>query len=222
MTDAVPSANVGASAACPDRADVAAIILAGGRASRLGEPKAAVLVAGETLLERALRAADGMPAVVVGGPELDAALAGRADVTRVRESPPFAGPAAAIAAGWAELERRGRASEWLLLLACDLPFAPRAVPVLLDAVPTLGPHEDGVCFGIDGRPQWLCGVYRGSVVAAAIERVAEGRGLASAPVRALFDAQRLRMLDDAEGVAIDIDTPDDLRRAAAMASDPDE
>ena len=198
------------------RLDVAAIILAGGRGSRLGQPKAGVRIAGETLLGRALRAVDGIPAVVVGGPELDPELDGRADTTRVRESPPFAGPAAAVGAGMAELERRRPGTEWVLLLACDLPFAPRAVPLLVDAAGTLGDDEDGVCFGVDGREQWLCGVYRGSVLRAGVALVAEGRGLASAPLRSVFDGRRLRVLDDADGVAVDIDTPDDLRRVEAL------
>ena len=198
------------------RLDVAAIILAGGRGSRLGQPKAGVRIAGETLLGRALRAVDGIPAVVVGGPELDPGLDGHADTTRVRESPPFAGPAAAVGAGMAELERRRPGTEWVLLLACDLPFAPRAVPLLVDAAGTLGDDEDGVCFGVDGREQWLCGVYRGSVLHAGVALVAEERGLGSAPLRAVFDARRLRVLDDADGVAVDIDTPDDLRRVAGL------
>ena len=227
MTDAdqatgVDPTDADSTGAAAARLDVAAIILAGGRGSRLGQAKAGVRIAGETLLGRVLRAADGIPAVVVGGPELDATLAGRADVTRVRESPPFGGPAAAIGAGWAELERPGRASEWVLLLACDLPFASRAVPQLLDAVSSLAADEEGVCFGIDGRPQWLCGVYRGSVVQAGVERVAEELGLESAPVRALFDARRLRMLDDVDGVATDIDTPDDLRRVIRLVGGQEE
>lgn len=202
---------------------IAAIVLAGGRASRLGQPKAGVRIAGETLLDRALRAADGMPAVVVGGPELDAAVEAYAEVSRVRESPPFGGPAAAIGAGWADLLRRGRASDWVLVLACDVPFAVSAVELLRAAIPSLGADEDGVCFAIDGRPQWLCAVYRGSAVRAGIERAERERpGLESAPVRALFDASRLRMLEDRDGVAADIDTPDDLRRAQERVRDDDD
>ena len=200
-------------------AGFAGVIVAGGRASRLGQPKATALVGGELLLARALEAVAGMPVVVVGGPELDAVIGGRPAAARVRETPPFSGPAAAIGAGCAELDRRGWASEWLVLLACDLPFASAAVEVLLAAIPSLAPDEDGVCFRIDGRPQWLCGVYRRAVVRAGLDVVDGSTGLVSAPVRALFTDARLRLLDDPGDLAFDIDTPDDLHTADERLAD---
>ncbi len=50
--------------------DFDAVILAGGRSSRLGgSPKAGLVIGGQTLLERALQAARGALAMVVVGPD---------------------------------------------------------------------------------------------------------------------------------------------------------
>ena len=78
-----------------------AIILAGGRSSRLGGvPKSGLIYDGATLLERSLRAAGAAGRTVVVGPDPGDLPDG---VLSCREDPPFAGPAAAIAAGLAAL-----------------------------------------------------------------------------------------------------------------------
>ena len=81
-----------------DRAEVAAIVLAGGRASRVGGvDKTAFTIGERTLLDRALDATNGCLAVTVVGAERPTAR----PMTWVREDPPFGGPAAAIVAGLA-------------------------------------------------------------------------------------------------------------------------
>lgn len=100
-----------------------AIVLAGGRATRLGgADKAGLVVDGRTLLERALEAVAGAERVVVVG-EVEAPVA-----IVVQEHPRFAGPAAAIGAGLVEV-----ASPWLLIAACDQPFLSEALEPLLAA-----------------------------------------------------------------------------------------
>ena len=85
-----------------------AIILAGGRASRLGGvQKAAIEIGGRALLDIALEAAASAGRVVVVGPDelrRDARGGDAASVRFVREEPPFGGPVAGIAAGLATLE----------------------------------------------------------------------------------------------------------------------
>ena len=69
------------------------VVVAGGRSSRLGgTPKALLPVAGSTLLTRTVDAVLPLGTVVVVGPE-DLPLPPH--VLRVREDPPFSGPAAA-------------------------------------------------------------------------------------------------------------------------------
>src|SRR6476661_8075337 len=103
-----------------------AIILAGGRSSRLGGvPKAGLIYDGATLLERSLLAAGAAARTVVVGPDPGNLPDG---VLSCREDPPYAGPAAAIAAGLGALavnraSRHGAVVQppFVLVLACDMP-----------------------------------------------------------------------------------------------------
>src|SRR6478735_1342468 len=115
-----------------------AIILAGGRSSRLGGvPKSGLIFDGAALLERSLRAADAAGQIVVVGPDPGDLPDG---VLSCREEPRFAGPAAAIAAGLGALAASyaGRpeaaAPPFVLVLACDMPRAAAAVNALRQAL----------------------------------------------------------------------------------------
>jgi molybdopterin-guanine dinucleotide biosynthesis protein A len=192
-----------------------AVILAGGRAQRLGTPKPGVVVAGRPLLEHALAATvDAVRTVVVGPAEL-------ADPDRyalTREDPPFGGPVAGIAAGLAALADDGRAP-WVLVLACDVPRAAEAVPALLAAARGLPgrPPVRAVHAVRGGREQWLVGLY---------ERAALEDALAALPVvhgasvhRLLADLPALAVPDES-GATDDVDTWEDARehdRRAASA-----
>lgn len=76
-----------------------AIVLAGGRALRLGTSKPQLVVAGARLLDHVLTATRDARATVVVGPD---ELASEAYVL-TREDPPFGGPVAGTAAGLAAL-----------------------------------------------------------------------------------------------------------------------
>src|SRR6478735_12710826 len=114
-----------------------AITLAGGRSSRLGGvPKSGLIFDGATLLERSLRAAGAAGLTVVVGPDPGGLPGG---VLTCREEPPFAGPAAAIAAGLAALaadhaSRHAAAAPYTLVLACDMPRSAGAVRALAEAL----------------------------------------------------------------------------------------
>jgi molybdopterin-guanine dinucleotide biosynthesis protein A len=113
---------------------LAAVILAGGAARRVGgATKPALQVGGEALLNRVLASvALARPRIVVGPDELTGLLP--ADVTLTREDPPGGGPVAAIAAGVSCLDP---ATPHLLVavLAGDLPFlSGRTVDSLRDGL----------------------------------------------------------------------------------------
>ncbi|ROS76581.1 molybdenum cofactor guanylyltransferase [Cellulomonas sp. PhB143] len=189
-----------------------AVVLAGGRATRLGTPKPGLLVAGVPLLDHVLRATSAAGRTVVVGPD-DVARPG---VLVAREDPPFGGPVAATGAGLESLETLGRdgraARAWVLLLACDVPDAADAVPGLLGWAASPGAEGyDGAHLVLEGRDQWLVGVYRRGALRDALDRVRAGAGtLTGASVRGLLGHLRLRGLDDATGASRDIDTPADL------------
>ncbi|MFH5820991.1 molybdenum cofactor guanylyltransferase [Georgenia sp. AZ-5] len=142
-----------------------AVVLAGGTARRLGgASKPDVVLGGRRLLEHALDAAAGARRTVVVAPPEVAVPPG---VLRTLEDPPHGGPVAGIAAGLAALDAAATSGSpaadgagpapWLLVLACDVPYAADAVPRLLAAAVT----GDGACLvDGDGHAQWLTGVYR--------------------------------------------------------------
>ncbi len=127
----------------------AAVVLAGGRAARLGgRAKPQLEVGGRTLLQTVLAAvADADHRVVVGPPQPvpDGVLV-------VREQPPGGGPVAAMRAGLADVD-----TEAVAVLAGDLPFVTPALLRDLRARLT----ADGVLVVDDtGRDQYLLGVWR--------------------------------------------------------------
>ena len=213
----------------------AAIVLAGGRARRLGGDKPNVRVAGRRLLDHVLEATTAARRVVVVGPDdLLAAdplptdplghdpLARGSRVTLAREDPPFGGPVAGLAAGLARLAGTDAAAgsqdaspAAVLLLACDVPYAPRLVPALLAAwQATRGeePPTDGVCVEADGRAQWLVGVYDPAALRRALAHLAASRPLDGASMRQLVGHLVLRTIPDPKDLSADVDTWHDVER----------
>jgi len=95
-----------------------------------GVRKADLVVGGRRLLDVVLDACVGCAPIVVVG---DADLAVPPGVLRTRESPPFAGPAAALGAGLRAMREQGTVPDWVVCLGCDQPGAPDAVPALIEA-----------------------------------------------------------------------------------------
>lgn len=185
-----------------------AVILAGGRAARLGgASKPDLRVAGRRLLDIALSAAGGARQIVVVG-DVDLPPA----VLSAREDPVFGGPVAGLEAGLAALSNP---ADWILLLACDLPDAEAAVAQLLAA--TLRPDHDGACLlDADGRLQWLLGCYRTSALLA---RLAD-RG--DPPLTALYrllGPLNLLGIDPGTSIVDDLDTPADALRWAKILTE---
>ena len=187
-----------------------AVVLAGGRAARLGgKAKPQLEVGGRTMLATVLDAvADAAERVVVGPiqPVPD-------DVLVVREEPPGGGPVAALRAGLAEVS-----TDVVALLAGDLPFLTAAVITQLRAEL----DGDGILVVDEGgRDQWLLGVWRSAALRAAV-------GAASGPtslrkVLAPLSPRRLRPAVEPGRPPpwLDCDTPADLARARAAAGTPD-
>ncbi len=91
-----------------------AVVLAGGRATRLGQDKAAALVADTPLLMHVLAAVPAPMATIVVGPS---SLVVPAGVLRIQEDPPGGGPVAALAAALNYVQ-----TEHILLIAVDMPL----------------------------------------------------------------------------------------------------
>jgi molybdenum cofactor guanylyltransferase len=171
-------------------ADAAGIVLAGGRSTRMGSPKAALEWHGSTLLRRITgivgRAVDG-PVVVVRAPgqALPALPDGVEVVDDAREG---RGPLQGLAAGLAAVRDRAPAA---YASSTDVPLLhPRFVRRVLDA---LDDDTDVVLPEVGGYPQPLAAAYR-TALADTVERlIAEDRMRPAF----LFEACRVKRLDAA-------------------------
>jgi molybdopterin-guanine dinucleotide biosynthesis protein A len=173
-----------------------AIVLAGGRGSRLGGvDKAALVVGGSSLLDRTLHAVSGADRVVVVG-DVDAPGA-----VVVQESPRHGGPAAAVGAGLAEVT-----APYVLLVGCDQPFVAEALETLLAEA-----DGDGVvAVDADGRRQHLMTVARTAALGESATTLGDLDGQS---LRALLAPLALREVAVPARSALDIDTWDDHERA---------
>ncbi|TAM59627.1 nucleotidyltransferase family protein [bacterium] len=193
-----------------DARDVVIVLLAAGRALRLGRPKLAEVVGGRTLLERALEACRHHPTIVVVGPqseELLRRLGPPAHVRSiVRQPAPERGLASSARLG-ACAAPRGAA---VAIVLADRPFLTSET---VDRV--IERYREGgaevvypVVQGVPAHP-----VVFGPTLRERLERVSGGESL-----RALRDAPgalTARVECDDAGALFDVDTEDDLARARA-------
>jgi molybdopterin-guanine dinucleotide biosynthesis protein A len=192
-----------------------AILLAGGRSSRLGGiDKTALRHHGVTLLDAAATAVSGAHRTVLVGPQAATDVA--TDVTVARENPPFSGPAAALLTGVAALAD-GDADEGaeddgaglVVVLACDL-LAPAAALGQLTAAMTALDYRDGaIAVDDDGRRQPLLAVYRLSALRRLLETARDAEGVS---LRRLLEPLALAEVHVASAVLADVDTAEAAAR----------
>lgn len=190
-----------------------AVVLAGGRARRMGgADKPGARVGGRALIGWVAAAAgDARRLIVVGPPRADLPHA-----IVVREDPPGGGPVPALRAGLAEVT-----APWAAVLAADLPFlragdlaallaaARRAVRG--DAPPRTG----AVLLDQTGHPQWLCGVWPAEPLRRALA------GYRGGSLRGLLEPLRPWPVTAAateRPAWFDCDTPEELDRARRLAT----
>ena len=232
-----------------DPLDFDAVILAGGRSSRLdGVPKQSLTYHGDSLLRRSVAAAVGARTAVVVGPDAGDMPAG---FLRCREEPPFGGPAAAIAAGLAALAASGHNRPRLtLVLACDMPNVGQAVAALKAAMNVMakgaggpaaagpvpggssaaGPVPGGQPAGVepdgvvavsgDGRRQPLVGFYSTAALQRSVAELESKGGLINGSVRALLASLDVQLVAVPAGSTADVDTWDDAAALGVAGPDP--
>lgn len=184
--------------------NLAGLVLTGGRSTRMGVDKAALVVDGVTLAERAAAALSAVtrPVLEVGP--------GYSSLPVVTEETPGAGPLGALVAGAAALVSRGHGGG-VVLLASDLPF------VTADLVRVLASHPSDATVVplVNGRRQLLAARYSRQALERAPGLFAAGRRSLSALVDEV-DVVDLTEEDLAPFVQLreleDVDTPEDLAR----------
>lgn len=190
----------------PPGGPVDAIVLAGGRATRMGGvDKPAIVVGDRRMLDTVLDAVADCARVAVVGPyrdELDRR------VLQTQEAPVGGGPVAALAAGMARIG--GPDDGVVVVLASDLPMLDRRIVADLVTRLVEDPEADA-SFAVDdaGRTQFLLGAWRKRALTAGLANLDHHR---DQPMRALVPGRYTTL--DVSGVH-DCDTPDDLERARA-------
>lgn len=202
-------------------ATVAAVILAGGAASRLGgTDKTRLPIAGASVLERVLRAAPVGRRIVVGPGGADGAdLAERHGARFVLEDPPRSGPLAALARGVAEVSEAPDETT-VLVLGGDMPLLR---PETLRGLAARSAEASRVVAleTADGHLQFLGAAWPLGRLRAALAAIEHpDGGWADLPLRRLYGelaGDELLSVPETGAEAADIDTPDALdqvRRAA--------
>ncbi|MCA0146091.1 molybdenum cofactor guanylyltransferase [Blastococcus sp. LR1] len=183
-----------------------AVVLAGGRAARLGgQAKPQLEVGGRTMLHAVLDAvADADRRIVVGPPQPTPP-----DVVVVREEPPGGGPVAALRAGLREVD-----TDVVAVLAGDLPF------LTADVIGDLRRESsaDGILVVDDtGRDQLLLGVWRTERLRTAVADPDAPAALHRALRGLDITRHRPSLVPGTPAPWVDCDTPEELARARQVA-----
>jgi molybdopterin-guanine dinucleotide biosynthesis protein A len=178
----------------------AAVILAGGRGSRLGNVEKASLESdGRSLLDHALAAVAAAAEVVVVGDPVPTSTPTRF----VREEPVGSGPLAAASAGVSALTGT---SDLVIVLAVDMPgVTAQTVSRLLEAAA----HGDGAWLTDAAGRRQAAGAVRPAVIARLTQ---EDGDLAGRPLRLLLEAPGTVAMPAVDREADDVDTWEDVAR----------
>gem|GEM_PF-57429 len=201
----------------PPRAPLAAI-LAGGRSSRFGAPKAQALLRGRALVEWVRDAVSQVdPGPIVVGSE--ARLLESFGLRVIGDDVPHAGPLTGIIVALEAALEAGRTGA--LCVACDTPFIPPALIRELAAIWTGSPDRAVVAAGPAGIEP-LCAIYPVSALPALRDRREAGlrslREAVSALDPVLLDGDRLARFGDPTTLFLNVNTIDDLARADRLAT----
>ena len=194
---------------------LAAVILAGGRSLRMGQTKATLPLAGETLLARVLRAVRPLVGeiVIVAAADQALPLDGGSGVRIVRDHVFGAGPLPAVARGLDAVT-----ADAAFALACDTPFV--RADVLRYLASRLEADDAAVVPEWEGRLQPLVALYRPSLgvelEALAARGEARLQAVADLPGVVVVPERELRGLDPAGDSFRALNTPADLVAAERL------
>jgi len=195
-----------------------ALVLAGGRGTRLGRDKALVAVNGTTMIERVVRLVRSVcdEILLLGGDPKELGFLG---LPVVPDSVPGEGPLPALRGGLEAMRH-----PWAFATSCDAPFLnPRLIEYLWKL---RGVHQAVVPFtAMDRQPKPLCALYSKSCLPA-IRKVLDGgeRKMTAfyGGVRFLLVPEdNLRLVDPYLLSFHNVNTQEDLRIAEEIASKDD-
>jgi molybdopterin-guanine dinucleotide biosynthesis protein A len=194
-------------------------IIAGGASSRFGAPKALAELDGERIIDRVARSLSSAATEIVMVAN-DAAIVAAVPFESRPDVVTGAGPLAGVLT--ALLWARERSHEWIVAVACDMPFVDPALLALLVKHTTADVAFDLVAPASDGPRgiEPLCAAYRTTCIDAIRDAIDRGdprmigfhrqvrvETIPIVEVEAIGEPARLFM---------NVNTPDDLDRATRM------
>lgn len=200
---------------------VAAVVLAGGRSSRMGHDKALISLGAETLIQRTCRVAsactDAVYVVTPWGdryrPLVAKSVTFIAENSEVEPSEKPPGPVVALVKALELLQTDPALSlDWVLLLACDLPNVSAAVlQTWRDQLAELSPAALAYLPQRRGRWEPLCGFYRTSTLDD-LQRYAAAGGRSFQPWLNQRSVAQIVLTAETEAMVTNLNTPADLAR----------
>ena len=197
------------------------VVFCGGASQRMGRDKAALPLAGHSLLERATAVLDRVAGSVVlaCGPEDRYAELGR---PRVLDAAPDLGPLGGLSAALEHLvdssAERPAADPWLAALACDMP---RARAEVFEALLARARERDAdACLlETDGGVEPLYAVYRGTCLAAVRAALAAGerRMISFHDTLTVTTLAESELAGGLRSCAVNVNTPSDYERELEVA-----
>jgi molybdopterin-guanine dinucleotide biosynthesis protein A len=191
-------------------AEFDAIVLAGGRGSRIGGAKPELPLGGWPLLDHVLVAVSAASNRIVVGPSRH----GLGEPIFVSEQPPGSGPVAAIAAAIDQLQQ-----PLVAVLAADLPFIRGELDQFRAALEVTPGKDAAILVDTNGRLNYLASMWRTSSLRRVVSELGDPAGL---PVRALYESADTINIPDFDALGADVDTPNDLAAAEERLTTPTE
>lgn len=177
---------------------ISALILAGGKATRLGGiAKHLIVVEGETIFARQVRVlAPRVSEILVSGAEVSG-------YQTVRDAVGGAGPLAGIASGLAACQ-----TDWLLVVAGDMPFVSGELIDAMLARTEMGTPDDAVGVRSRGLPEPLLSLLHRRVLPVVEGRLTAGRFKASGLLT--DEGLAVAWVDAAPETVRNVNSPEDL------------
>lgn len=185
------------------------MILTGGASSRFGSDKAQAMFGENSLIETLLATLPPEIEIVIVGPEREHTSR---EVKYTQESPPGAGPVAAIDAGLLLI-----GTELVAVIATDMPFASVVLRELSEHLP--GSEDATIPLDAQGVRQTLCAVYRTDSLRSALRRLGDAQGQSMRGLTALFTVRELQLEPSITRILLDVDTPADLEQAIILSKE---
>ncbi len=195
---------------------LAAVILAGGRSSRMGRDKGLISIGEETLIQRtcriALQCTNGVYVVTPWPdryrPTLPSAVGFIVETPSPGQSNTFQGPLMALITALNVLQDRPEPPTWVLVLACDMPNLSAAV--LTDwrnQLANLEPQYLAYLPKHQHRWEPLCGFYR----VAALDTLEQYAATGERALQAWLNQQAIAPIPDIdEAMFVNVNTPSEL------------